>query len=434
MALHILEGPHQPLDRQHLHQQGLLEMEDAQSKEPHTWGSPSSFVQLVVSHAYSDGYTGLPLILDFSALYSQAVAEAAAETQGQQLAVCQTVPLPYGASLDDLQDRFFSTLDCRPQWSHPDQASLRASCFDGNWAPRWPPWVYNHEVLLESGAVASLRASAKRYGLPFDVVLLSLVLAATFRSLHELASRARSNRARTAENGTSSTANDNVEHSDELEEVLKTVSSSMALPLTLYAPMRDGHLNEAMAGLFSDWRDMVVPCSSSSTILGTCMEVADTIRNRRWSVYDPFQNTEQILVNILALDEQSRGARSFQQTRAHEYGGRRTALPRARRAWKQAHRPMRITLEQEAYDAWWISLDINAERYPTAWCRGFVRSLQGCMDELAHRPLAPVLMAARAGQHQSGVGGTDGSHGQDHEASPKAEQPQHSRGKSSYIV
>ncbi len=28
----------------------------------------------------------------------------------------------------------------------------------------------------------------------------------------------------------------------------------MAMPLTLYAPMRDGDLNDAMVGLFSDWR------------------------------------------------------------------------------------------------------------------------------------------------------------------------------------
>jgi hypothetical protein len=96
-------------------------------------------------------------------------------------------------------------------------------------------------------------------------------------------------------------------------------------------------------------------------------------------------------VNILPLDEQPRGQQGFRQTRAHEYGGRRFSAPRERKSWRGPHRPMRVTLEQESPEAWWLSLDINASRYSTTWCRGFVTELRRSIEELAQVPLTPVL-------------------------------------------
>jgi len=345
---------------------------------PHEWGAPSSFVQFVVSHAYSDGFS-VPLIHDFGSLYSEVDAARQGLPPTSTLAA-----LPYGASFDVLQDRFFAAIEGRAKWAYPDLMSLRATCFDGPWAPRRPPWVYNHEVLVELGAVTSLHQSAKRYGVPFDVVLLSLVLAATFRASEGIGQNPSDGRGKNSESSSSS-------------------SQVRSLPLTLYAPMRDGDLNDAMVGLFSDWRDSTVACSGSTTLLGLCLDVADTIRHRRWTVFDPIQNSERILVNILPLDEQPRGPSQFRQTRAHEYGNKRSASGRERRAWKQPHRPMRITLEQEAPDAWWLSLDVNASCYPTAWCRGLVRQMRTCIEELAKQPLVPVLGGSSSASHLGGA-------------------------------
>lgn len=335
---------------------------------PHQWGAPTSFVQFIVSHAYSDGYTGVPLIQDLGALYANA--------EGRSAEQVPLAALPYGRSFDVLQERFFAAVDGEPKWAKPDQMSLRATCFDGPWAPRRHPWCYNHEVLLETGAVASLQQSAKNCGLPFDVALLSLVLASTFRAAAICGSHL-----------VPASAGENA------EAAAMADGSVMSLPLTLYAPLRDGDLNDAMVGLFSDWRDLTVACNGQTTLLGLCLDVADMIRNRRWVVFDPIQNSEHILVNILPLDEQPRGPRHFRQTRAHEYGNRRTSRSRERKAWKGPHRPMRITLEQEAPDAWWISLDINADRFSTSWCRSFVRCLRDCLSELAQKPLEPVVNA-----------------------------------------
>merc|ERR1719291_489471 len=104
-------------------------------------------------------------------------------------------------------------------------------------------------------------------------------------------------------------------------------------------------------------------------------------------MFDPIQNSERVLVNILPLDEQSRGSQKFRQTRLHEYRDRRSKLEgKDRRAYRGHGRPMRLTLEQEAEDAWWIVLDMNACIYSPAWTRRFVREVRHSLADLAARP------------------------------------------------
>ncbi|CAK0854893.1 unnamed protein product [Prorocentrum cordatum] len=320
------------------------------AEESHTWGAPSSFVYFVVSHAYSDGFCSLPLINDFSCLY--AGAEQAARPRGgrrgtgQAAATAALVPLPPVA-------RFAAALDGRPQWSHPEQLSLRATCFDGPWEPAKPPWVYVHEVLLEAGAVETLRHCARSYSIPFDVILFSALLASMFRA-DEVWERSWSQQAR---GGAGSAP---------LE-----ASLVRSVALTLYAPMRDGDLSDAMVGLFSDWRDCEVPCGPSATLLGFCMQVADMIRNRRWTVFDPIQNSQRI---------------PSAQKRARGEGGHPSAWP------------------EESADAWWLVMDINGDSYPPGWCRGLVGQLPRAIEELAQRPLLPVL--GDGARPTGGAGGT----------------------------
>jgi hypothetical protein len=310
-------------------------------------------VQFIVSHAFSDGFCSVPLIQDFSALYAR--AHASKHKQRAPAQNTDLTPLQSGIACSALQQRCFAALEGQPPWSHPDQMSFRSTCFDSA-SQKYQPWVYTHEVLLESGGVAALRHCAKHYGIPFDVALLGLVLAAMFRA--SAADR-------------------------------RTLAP---LLLTLYAPMRDGDLNEAMVGLFSDWRDVDVPCSCYNTLLGFCLDLADIIRYRRWNIFDPVQNLERLLINILPLDEQTRGGQCFRQTRAHEYRNRRHEDPRyERKAEKRQHRPMRITLEQESLDAWWMVFDINSYHYPVSWTRCFVNELQSSLEDLCQRPLGSVF-------------------------------------------
>lgn len=310
------------------------------------------------------------------------------------------LPLPPGAAFEVLEQRFFAAFEGQPA-CYPEQLSLRSAIFDPYAVPKWLPWVYMHEVLVEGEAVDLLRRCGKMYKIPFDVLLLSMVLAASFRASWQ------QERTRNFYKGGT-------------DEDFEQKTRKMAMPLTLYAPMRDGDLNDAMVGLFSDWRDLTVPCSSLVSLLGFCLDLADLIRYRRWTVFDPLTNAQNILVNILPLDEQVRGEQQFLQTRAHEYGGRRNSSLDRRRFYKAAHRPMRVTLEQEAPDAWWISLDLNASSYPTDWCRAFAKSLTQTMQDLKNRPMLPVLRAdwassgrgprAAPGRPSSPEGALDPSH------------------------
>ncbi|CAK9068618.1 unnamed protein product [Durusdinium trenchii] len=355
---------------------------DPHAPRPEEWGAPSSFLQFVVSHAYSDGFCSVPMVQDLSALYAQ--EEDRRRGRRSQMSNC-LLPYKPGASFEVLEGRFYAALEGKPAWSHPEQLSLRSSMFDTEPPKKWQPWVYNHEVLLEGEAVALLRRCAQRYAVPFDVVLLSMVLAASFRASWQM------DRTRHFYRGGT-------------EQEFEQLTTKMSMPLTLYAPMRDGDLNDAMVGLFSDWRDLNVPCSSHVSLLGFCLDLAELIRHRRWTVFNPINNAHNILVNILPLDEQARGEQQFIQTRKHEYGGRRGSAPDRRRAYKAPHRPMRITLEQEAPDAWWISLDLNADCYPTEWCRGFVSSLADTIQDLKSRPMLAVLHADWSHSLKSGPG------------------------------
>lgn len=372
---------------------GLFRLESAPEGDdtaarPEDWGAPSSFLQFVVSHAYSDGFCSVPMVTDFAALYAQeedwVASQSSLAGEGSERAG-QLLPLRPGAAFEVLEQRFLSALEGRPSWSHPDQLSMRSCTLDSTAPTKWTPWVYNHEVLVEADAVSHLRRCGKTYKIPFDVVLLGVVLAASFRASW-LQQRTR----HFYKGGT--------------DEEFERKTQKMTMPLTFYAPMRDGDLNDTMVGLFSDWRDLTVPCSSLVGLLGFCLDLADLIRHRRWTVFDPVNNAQNILVNILPLDEEVRGEQ-FLQTRAHEYGGRRGSPNDRRRCYKAAHRPMRLTLEQEAPDAWWISLDLNADHYPTAWCRAFAKSLTQTIKDLKSRPMLPVLRADWASSGGATPGG-----------------------------
>merc|ERR1719161_764891 len=89
--------------------------------------------------------------------------------------------------------------------------------------------------------------------------------------------------------------------------------------MTLYVPMRDG-LEVTAVGLFADWRDIVVSTPKvHATILGTIIQVADILRNRRWTVFSALRKPERTFVNFNQLDPQRRA--SFQQLPAELWQG-----------------------------------------------------------------------------------------------------------------
>lgn len=276
-------------------------------------------------------------------------------------------PLPIAFA--ELQRRLFDTLELQPEEAVPEQCSLR-------FCDLYPPsavqstegcYTYNHAIMLTSGVVAALRHVSSAYSLPFEVVLLTMMIGALLRT------------------GIADADGRLVSVRHELQR----------LTMTMYSPMRDGAANEAMIGLFSDWRDLTIEAGPSvcHTVLGLAHHVLSLVRERSWKKFDGMHNTERMLVNFLPLDEKPRGPMGFQQTRRHEgYYVQDLLHKRTGRGWRKglAMRPMRLTLEQYVPSEWWLTMDLG-ERFPPAWCRRFAVALEHTVLDMVERPLVPLL-------------------------------------------
>merc|ERR1719499_2324434 len=76
-----------------------------------------------------------------------------------------------------------------------------------------------------------------------------------------------------------------------------------------------------MVGLFADWRDIAVAVpKAGATTLGVVVQVADILRQRRWSVYNALRKPERTVCNFMHLDPQaSRGP--FKQLEDAQWSG-----------------------------------------------------------------------------------------------------------------
>merc|ERR1711870_75413 len=75
--------------------------------------------------------------------------------------------------------------------------------------------------------------------------------------------------------------------------------SKERVELTLYVPMREGH-EVSMVGLFADWRDIAIATPQAhSTVLGLAVQVADVLRQRRWSVFNALRKPERTVCNFM---------------------------------------------------------------------------------------------------------------------------------------
>jgi len=316
-----------------------------------------SYIYIICTHAFSDGYTCFPLINDLAELY-----EAEAGGSGRGAAEPGELPSAFGV----LQQRLFDALDMRPLSTAAEQSSLRITEFFPPQPPQQrEPTQYNHLVQFESGAIAALRGCSRDCAVPLDVALLGVVAGALLRT------------------GVSDASGRLTGHAP---------CEPQLLTLALYAPMRDGAVNDGMVGLFSDWRELRVPSGRGGlTVVGLLLRITQLIRTRQWAKFEALQNSQRILVNILALDERPRGSRGFRQTRSHEHDPVKFRNQRSR-FWRQGSlRPMRLTLEQFEPSTWWLSLDLSDDCYPPSWCRHFVVNLERTLLDFVRRPLTPVL-------------------------------------------
>lgn len=291
------------------------------------------FLSLSVFHAFSDGNCYMPLVQDLFTLYE-------AERRGE-LAVLP--PLQSHAAFEALQRRLMDTLECRPS---PQRASLRGGCFKFAVGGS-----YGFHFAFEPGAVAVLQACAACYRVPFDVILLGLVVCASSRA----------------------------DRSERFEA-------------TMYSPQRDGASEAMMIGLFSDWRDVSVNIDFElATVLGTLLHINHTIQQRHWVPFNALRKPEATIVNIQPLDLVRRS--HFHHLGENLWtGGDRLKDPptRPEGPMERGRQPLTINIEQQDETTWWILMDLASKHRPPSWLRTFLACLTEAMDNLIYDPLARV--------------------------------------------
>lgn len=288
-----------------------------------------SLVSICMLHSFGDGNCFMPVMQDLLALYE-------AERSNKSLP-----PLQGSSSFDVLERRLLDAIWCRPT---PDRASFRGTCF------KFQGRGYGHGLDLQPGIVVPLMRAAENHRLPLDTTLLTLVACAM-----ACADRA-----------------------DQLE-------------FTVFVPMRDGLSEVSMVGLFSDWRDLAIGVDFElSTVLGTALQLNDTIQNRRWKVYNALRKPERFVVNMQLLDVEPRG--SFKQLGEHLFwGGDRFGRQHNRNeSLTSLKQIVSISIDQKDEFTWWIGLSVSMNERPPSWMRRFVAAFQSCTQDFLYKPLAQV--------------------------------------------
>lgn len=284
-----------------------------------------NFLCIHALHSIADGQSYEPIVGDLLSLYS-----------GTQL-------LPASNGLAELQRRLFSTLNADSFDAAPQQSSLRGNITSCKFRGKG----YSHCIGFLPRTVAALKSVGSRFGVPLDITLLALGCAAIMRA-----------------------------------------DGSDTLDLTLYAPMRDGPGDTGAVALCADWREIVVRGDvETATVLGVVLDVAVTLRTRRWAVFNALKKRDCVMVNFQLLDAAPPNSRAgFVQIgeEHYRYGEKMTKEKRSSQL-QPIHQKLSFVVEQEDNDNWWILLSCAADLYPPAWTRKFVKGLEdGVMALLAN--------------------------------------------------
>jgi len=286
------------------------------------------FLVMTCLHAFADGHCFAPLANDLLDVYEGLLKF---ETN---------VHLPaIGEAFTLLQQRLFDTLDFR--FDRVDRHSLRGSLWNQS------HYGYSLNICFPHTATIVLTKVALSYAIPTNYVLLALAVISIARAGGE-----------------------------ELVE------------MTLYVPMRDG-FETGLVGLFADWRDIAILVSrEDATIIGVILQLADTLRLRNWSVFNPLRRPERTIVNF-----DVRGFRhgSFWQLRQQDWqggGSPRYGKTRGNRLrWLQ--QPLSLNLEQDS-NCWSIYVRMDYSNYPPCWAERFVKAMKSATWELVFCPMSFV--------------------------------------------
>jgi len=249
-------------------------------------------------------------------------------------------PLP--SPFEILERRLFSAF--QGDYS-PFRTSLRGAMF---W---YTGRGYCYEFCILPGATEAIQIASKHYKIPFDVILLGLVVCSIARA-----------------------------------------DESDLVDFTLYSPMRDGPSESLMIGLFADWRDLSLSVNFElATLLGTMMQLLHSIQQRQWTPFNALRKPERTIVNIQPLDMERRS----QFTHLGEnlwHGGDVLGGTKQQRPFEMdwGRQPLTFNLEQQDESTWWILIDIGHNERNSKWMRKFIVSMREAWNDLLFNPLVKV--------------------------------------------
>lgn len=304
-------------------------------------GATSVFSFLCVSamHHIADGMSYEATVGDLLAFYAWL---APVNTNG--LPHPSPPPPLLSNSLAELERRLFDTLATLDYEASPQQISMRGNLW------RFRSKGYGHLVNLQRGAIRALGQISRTYGAPLDALMLALSAAAIARAT-------------------------------ELDVV----------PMTLYVPMRDGPGEAGLVGLFADWRNIAVQTDKDkSTVIGVVLDVAHTLRTRRWAVFNAMTKPEATMVNFQPLDVVPPESRAGFAQVGEELWRIGECLKKDQDGrsgdMNWVPQPLSLTIEQQDRETWYIIVTAAYDKHPPAWMRRFLKGFEDAFWALLAHP------------------------------------------------
>lgn len=296
--------------------------------------TPFSYLAVHAMHTIADGYSYEAIVGDLLSFYVEE----------------HSVPPLTVNALGELQRRLNSGLRAEDPRAFPQQCSMRGNMW------RYPGRLYSsfgHVVNFRRHAVVALRHLSAQYGAPVDAVLLAIAAVA-------------------------------IAQVDAKEEV----------PFTLYVPLRDGPGEAGVVGMFTDWRDIVVSAETeSATILGVILEVAHTLRTRRWAIFNALKKPDVTMVNFSPLDAAPPGSRGgFTQIHEEHWrqGDRLGRHDQRGNEMGKVVQPLALGIEERDKENWLLHCNMAVDVRPPAWCQRFVRAVERAFRDALELPLRRV--------------------------------------------
>merc|ERR1719265_1079787 len=173
---------------------------------------------------------------------------------------------------------------------------------------------------------------------------------------------------------------------------ISRVDANQYVPLTMYVPLRDGPGEAGVVGMFADWRNILINTDiSTATVLGVILEVAQTLRTRRWAMFNALKKPEATVVNFSPMDAAGTRAGFIQihedQWRQGDRLGRHDV--RGTEMGKVVQ-PRALNIEERDRDHWMLHINMAIDVHPPSWVQRFVRAFKASLLDAVERPLTRV--------------------------------------------